>query len=177
MQIELCAEQWSWISADLLTGLVTILSVFGNAVAQHKPPRFEDFPMEKRFIGKPVRVHLVSRESRRFRTAIKGESLKPPNFAGHYRVVEIGCGTACVQFFVIDSRTGQVFIPRFFIVWGLMEDQKALASEYQPQYRIDSKLLVAFGSRQNDGKGMYFYKWERRRFKLVYAALKKQWEV
>lgn len=152
---------------------LAVLCLFAAVQAQNVPPHFEDFPVGKRFTGKPASVRLESAEARRFRTAIREQASDAPNFAGHYLVVDIGCGSACVQFFIVDSMTGRVFTPPFYLVWGLMEDQQELLPRYQSQYRINSRLLVAFGSRRNNGKGMYFYKWQNNRFTLVHTALKK----
>jgi hypothetical protein len=145
-----------------------------SLAGQHQPPRFEDFPISERFHGKPMPVRLASREARRYRTAIREGVKEGPNFAGHYTIVEIGCGSACVLFAVVDAKTGAVYFQPFPISYGMMEDQKELLKSYPQHFRIDSRLLVVYGSRKNDGKGMYFYKWERDRFKLIYTALKKK---
>lgn len=172
-QVWLQMKGFSITTGTFVRVALAVLCLVAAVQAQDTPPRFEEFPVGKRFTGKPAPVVLASREARRFRTAIREQASNAPNFAGHYVVVDIGCGAACVQFFIVDSMTGQVFMPSFYLVWGLMEDQQGLVSQYQPQYRVNSRLLVAFGSRQNTGKGMYFYKWQNNRFTLVHTALKK----
>ena len=49
------------------------------------------------------------REFANFRTRIVNEMKTGPNFAGHYAVVEIGCGTSCRFVYVADVATGKVF--------------------------------------------------------------------
>ena len=44
-----------------------------------------------------------------YRTRITNEMKTGPNFAGHFAIVEIGCGTSCRFAFVGDVATGQVF--------------------------------------------------------------------
>jgi hypothetical protein len=145
----------------------------GGTSAQSKAPRFEDFPVTTRFSGKPANVRLMSRIARRFRTVIREQAKQGANFAGHYTVVEIGCGAACVELAVVNAKTGDVYFQPFPIMFGMMEDQQELLRNYPQQYRRDSRLLIAFGSPKNGGKGMYFYKWEKNRFRLIYTALKK----
>jgi hypothetical protein len=172
-RVKLQMKEWSRTARTFVQAGLGALCLVAAAQAQNMPQRFEAFPVGKRFTGKPAPVLLASREARRFRTAISERASDPPNFAGHYLVVDIGCGAACVQFFIVDLMTGKVFTPPFYLVWGLMDDQQGLISQYQPQYRVNSALLVAFGSRQNKGNGMYFYKWHNNRFTLVHTALKK----
>jgi hypothetical protein len=75
--------------------------------------RFDEFLVTDAFKGKPG-TPLVSRpEERRFRTVIREGAKQGPNFAGHYTIVEWGCGTECIQAAVVDSRTGTVFQPPF----------------------------------------------------------------
>ncbi|MGO3742816.1 hypothetical protein [Kerstersia sp.] len=44
-----------------------------------------------------------------YRTRITNAMRAGPNFAGHYAIVEIGCGTSCRFAFLGDVATGQVF--------------------------------------------------------------------
>ncbi|SRR6266404_2565389 len=172
-RVKLQMKEWSRTARTFVQAGLAALCLLAAVQAQDTPPRFEDLPVGKRFTGKPAPVLLASRDARRFRTSVREHASDPPNFAGHYVVVDIGCGAACVQFFIVDSITGRVFTPPFYLVWGLMDDQQELVSQYQPQYRVNSRLLVAFGSQQNNGKGVYFYKWQNNRFTLVHRALKK----
>lgn len=45
---------------------------------------------------------------RMYRTRIHEGAAKGVNFAGHYSIIEIGCGTSCRFAFVVDLRTGAV---------------------------------------------------------------------
>lgn len=44
-----------------------------------------------------------------FRTRIRAGMSTGPDFAGHYAIVQIGCGTECTLAFVGDVATGQVY--------------------------------------------------------------------
>ncbi len=46
--------------------------------------------------------------ARTFRTAIQHGMAEGPNFAGHWSVIEIGCGTGCRFAYLADHATGRV---------------------------------------------------------------------
>jgi hypothetical protein len=72
-------------------------------------PRFAEFKVEKVFNGKPAPPVLLRPEERRFRTVLREGANAGPNFAGHYTIVEWGCGTECWQAAVVDAETGRVY--------------------------------------------------------------------
>ena len=58
-------------------------------------------------------VDLTSHpRARTFRTLLRAAAQEPPDFAGHYKIVRIGCGTSCVTIAVIDRATRNVFFPK-----------------------------------------------------------------
>lgn len=70
-----------------------------------------DLPMDRVYQG-PIHLPDFSGRDRayvNYRTRITNEMKTGPNFAGHYAIVEIGCGTSCRFAFVGDVATGQVF--------------------------------------------------------------------
>ena len=60
---------------------------------------------------RPVEPDVKSGEPHLYRTVIREEAGKGPNFAGHYTVIRIGCGAATVCLAIADARTGKVFFP------------------------------------------------------------------
>jgi len=80
-----------------------------------KDPRFEDMPVTEKFAGKPAPVKLLTTEARRYRTVIREGAREGPNFAGHFTIVTWGCGAGCVQFAIVDAKTGLVYSPRFYV--------------------------------------------------------------
>lgn len=90
-----------------------------------KIPRFEDYPVAEMFNGTPAAPRLVEPWSRLYRTRIREGVTKDygafrgsvylkskgPNFAGHYFVVNWGCGTGCLMMVVVDAVTGHVYPP------------------------------------------------------------------
>lgn len=82
------------------------------------------------------------RDFNTFRTRIRAGMREGPNFAGHYSLIQIGCGTGCSFAIVADNRTGR---PMNFPRGG--EDNMYLDLEFQR----DSRLLAAQWA--DDGAG------------------------
>ncbi len=97
---------------------------------QHRPPRFSDYPAGPIYHGQPAPVDLQSNVlAPQYRTRLRREASKGPNFAGHYTVVRWGCGTDCTGFAIVDAQTGKV---------GFLQPDAAIDLDY----RLDSDLLV-----------------------------------
>jgi hypothetical protein len=93
-------------------------------------PRFDDHPAGDTFTGTPAPVDLASAEgARRFRTVLREGAAQGPNFAGHYTVVQWGCGSPCQSFAIVDARTGRVTFGNGSLTVGA-------------EYRLDSRLLI-----------------------------------
>jgi len=94
-----------------------------------RPPQFEDFPVHHIYRGKPAPIDFNSNpQARTFRTRLKEAAAGGPDFAGHYRVAEWGCGSNCQDFTFIDSKTGAVLD-------GVDADRGA-------DYQLDSELFI-----------------------------------
>ena len=107
------------------------------ALAQTQPsdqnnplPTFQDYKVAHIYQGKPATPVLKTPEDRGYRTRIRRGAAGGANFAGHYAVVSLGCGTECSSFLIVDVQNGRVFA----------HAQK----EYTCQvfYNLDSRLLV-----------------------------------
>jgi hypothetical protein len=155
-----------------LSAISLVLCLLGVGVLAQKrsSPRFEDFPVKERFVGKPAPVKLSTRKARMYRTALKREAKLGPNFAGHYIVAIWGCGTfSCGGFGIIDARTGDVyFLPKLHHVTLAWLDQE----EREPiKFRKNSRLLILTGELTfEDGTmktGQYFYLWKNNRLRLI----------
>lgn len=120
----------------LVTAL--LLSVSACTVQPERPEQlpnrylYDDFrrhPVREIYHGVPAPVELDSHpQARQFRTRLSEGAKHGPNFAGHYTVVEWGCGTNCQQLAVVDARSGRV--------------SDWLTSELGSDYRLDSRLLI-----------------------------------
>jgi hypothetical protein len=107
-----------------------------------------------------------------YRTALRRASAGPPDFAGIYRLVWIGCGagSACPAF--LNRETGRVtFAPELRVVSWMPND---LAPDDRPAperltYRKDSRLLVVLGVRNENARtsGFTLYEWRGERLHLI----------
>jgi hypothetical protein len=141
-----------------------------------KAPTFEQYPSETIYKGKPAAVDLESApDARRFRTVLREGAKKGPNFAGHYAIVEWGCGTSCATIAVVDVKKGHVFFPKISpLGFPGLEEGNQLMDQYGTSYRKDSRLLIVNGIPSNKNKvGSYYYIWEAGKFKLIFS---REWE-
>ena len=112
-----------------LKASATMTMVIVNVVcAQHQNgrlPKFEDYPVAEVFTGKPAEPIIKTSLERMYRTRIRegvtkgwgvfrdGKEQPGPNFAGHYFVIQWGCGTSCLMMVVVDALTGEIhYLPQ-----------------------------------------------------------------
>ena len=92
-------------------------------------PRFEDYPVQEIFTGTPAPVNLDSHpDAKMFQTRLAQSFEDDTRFAGHYRIVSIGCGTACQSIWAVDLIDGTVY--------SLYTASSGVA------YRADSRLII-----------------------------------
>ncbi len=109
---------------------------YANTVHQAGRVSFDSYPPSQVISGSITLPDFQGRDrwARMFRTRISDAVSAGPNFAGHFTVVEIGCGMSCRLAYVVDAASGQVF--RF--PYGGEEQ-----SELGLIYASDSRLLRA----------------------------------
>jgi len=102
-----------------------------------KSTLFEQFPVTI-FDGQPVIEPNFSSNSNSiyFKTKIKKSLNEPANFAGKYNIVEIGCGTACLIWYMVDISNGDIFAL----------EPRGLDTEYY----VNSRLIIS-SSEYNSG--------------------------
>jgi hypothetical protein len=130
-------------------------------------PRFEDYPVAKIFRGKPRAPVLSTREARDFRTQLRHQAAKGPNFAGHFTVVQWGCGAGCATVAIIDANTGNVeeFAPLTFEdAW---RDGRIICP-HGSGFEITSELFILQGD-VNGKVGTHYFRWHNRRFSLLHV--------
>lgn len=150
----------------ILTAHCCLFLLSSNALSkQVREPAFEDFPVRKVFKGKPARPDVSRGMARRFRTEIRRQAQDGPDFAGHYTVVDWGCGTCCSQFAIVDAQYGKVYFPFSHIECANTPDGMG----HDWQYKIDSDLFILIGARNGKRGGKYYYRWRNNKFSLVRA--------
>lgn len=118
-------------------------------------PQFSDFKTSAEKLT-PVAPRITDQD-RTFRTAIRRGAASGPNFAGHYTFVDWGVGTGGRCWAIADAKTGRVSI-------GGLKDEACLTieggEEQEPQFRIDSRLLILSGHVGDDRVGVAYYEWD-----------------
>lgn len=140
--------------SNLLFGLALSGLPFAASAEAAKPvPRFEDYPEKTRYTGHPAAPRLDSPLARKFRTVLRDGAAQGPNFAGHFTVVEWGCGSGCRQLAIVDARSGKVIaMPFTTLALPLTADSDPDGAREAPpeEYRPDSRLLALRGCRDED---------------------------
>jgi hypothetical protein len=167
--------------------LAALLSLSGAAAAEDpaeycemsldaappQAPHFEAYAVPAEHIAKPAPVDLgKDRDARRFRTTLRDGAAEGPNFAGHYTVTSWGCGSACLQWAIIDAKTGKIFFDKRN--WVLDLNHVAFGGDdAAPQlpegttdlvglrFRRDSRLLILIGAPGEDAsrEGIRYLTW------------------
>lgn len=88
-----------------LTKSLILLFLPLTVAASKGLPRFVDYPVAKIVAARsPLRL---SHDDQDYKTRLRELYRSPPNFAGHYVVGEVGCGTFCSFLLAVDLKTGR----------------------------------------------------------------------
>jgi hypothetical protein len=133
-------------------------------------PKFEDFKVTEVFKGVPAVPILTTPRQRQYRTMIRIGAKSWFTFAGHFKIAGWGCGSSCMGFVIVDSKTGQVFNAPFeYYEWNdlvLNRDDR----DYGPtmeniSFHGDSRLVI--GCPEEKNCGTYYYEWTGSELKLL----------
>ena len=135
-------------------------------------PQFESYPAQEIFKGKPAAPKLKSERQRRFQTRILEGAAQGPNFAGHYTIVQWGCGASCISLLIVDAKTGVIYpLPFEALSFGFpyrFTDESGGIEELEPlSFRLDSNLLVMRGCPNEKDCATYYYEWQGERLRTI----------
>lgn len=129
-------------------------------------PAFADLPAKPVYSGPLAQPDTRSAAVKAYRSRIIDGARQRPNFAGHYRLVEWGCGTSCVMGAVADAKTGKV-IPLPFSVCcydGPMGEPGWSAIKF----KLTSRLILFRGQRDEEGaNGTHYYEFTGDAFRYL----------
>ena len=129
---------------------------------------FANYP-EQAYRGRPVLPQFRG-DQRAFailRTRLRDAARAGPDFAGHYRIESIGCGTECTNSFIIDVKTGRITGS-----WIPHGDGEFSTSE-NLSYRPDSNLIFELAHEVDVGGTSCFYGaylWDGARLRALAAV-------
>jgi hypothetical protein len=135
-------------------------------------PRFDQYRVTEIYKGKPAQPVIKSAADREFRTRIRDGAKDGPNFAGHFTIVDWGCGAGCVSIAIVDAANGTTYNPPFKVLgWDMVTYEgriAASADNFAPlDFHRDSRLLIARGCPEEKNCGSYSYEWTGAEFKLL----------
>jgi hypothetical protein len=96
----------------ILTVILSVVAVgaaYGGSLPAHSSHSFTDYSAEvyKGAFAEPDFQHS-SKGYWMFRTRIRDGARTGVNFGGHFAITGAGCGTGCIQYFMIDLITGRI---------------------------------------------------------------------
>ena len=138
--------------------LIFLISFFITFTAFSATPQFKDYPVTETFQGPNAPVNLSDPGVREFRTRLKEAAKLKPNFAGHYILTYWGCGTGCIDPWIINAKTGK-FVGVPFSV-STFPDDKGNPDD-RLQFKLGSNLLIIQGhlNEAQEG-GLHYFKLE-----------------
>jgi hypothetical protein len=145
-----------------MRGTVWFLFVISRFMVGAAAPAGESFPFDEYqagplFHGRPAVPRAETPLARDHTDIIRKAVRRGPNFAGHYTVVNWGCGSSCGTYVIVDNRTGRIYEPQ--------EISKGVELGVAgPEHRPNSTLMVVascpppeqYGYKNCERK---FYKW------------------
>jgi hypothetical protein len=130
------------------------------------PPRFSDFETTDVFRGPAAAPIIRTAFDRRFQSQIRRQAIPPPNFAGHFKIAEWGCGSSCVSIAAVDLKTGRVYEPPFSIL-GYGSPYQYEGGDAELENHVSSRLLIARGCPEDKNCGTYYYEWKGNHFEQI----------
>src|ERR1043166_6537137 len=147
-----------------------------NLAQKSTPPSFEKYSAVV-YAGKPAPLNLSShRLARLYRTSIR-EQLHDEgiNFAGHYTIAVMGCGTGCSITAIVDARSGNAYFPQVFEGWtSVIGDYEFKEGEDIRTFKTNSRLIKAIGRPRLSANekwglgGVYYYEWVNNQLRQVH---------
>lgn len=111
-------------------------------------PKASDYPSEQKNLEKRAAdIDFTSNKATRsFRTRLRKGLTEEPNLAGKYRIVGIGCGTSCMQNWIINLENGDIFdgFPSSFGVWSSSDSHLIVMNppSDNPEYMVSGTFGI-----------------------------------
>lgn len=151
--------------------------------AKSVEPKLRDYPVAELFEGTAAEPIIATPEARRYRTRIKtGVRLKHwvttekgeifsagPDFAGHYFVIQWGCGSQCAMMAIVDAKTGAVYPPPLNGGGNELHVPLDVMGPAKIEFARDSSLMILRNACEaaRCKCGIFYFNWIGDRFKLV----------
>jgi len=149
----------SSVTRGIVVALTLLLGSSSLLTASQQLPRFADYPAGSVYRGK-THALLPKYKDAHPKTGIPDAAQRKADFAGHYVVIEAGCGAGCSALSVMDARSGKIY--KFDRLIG-RTDWDGL------HYKVTSRLLVFRGElgvwdAKHTTHGTYYYVFKANHF-------------
>lgn len=129
--------------------------------------QFNNFKVDRIHKGRLASPNFnTDSNSRQFITKIKeGCKEKGVNFAGHYTIVEWGCGTSCQEMAIVDRISGQIIFSQ--VPFDTVDGHSGIS------YQVDSRMLIVNTETlsESDGYEPGYRRFNSRRKPIVYEII------
>ena len=167
---------------NILLSIIFALCISLSAFAQRGVPTFGQYAVAVAKV-RNITVDLKSSKyARNYRTNLRNAAKEGVNFAGHFVVVNWGCGTNCSETAIIDARNGKVFFPD--ILQGATFGFCELGDADEPiEYKKNSRLFILRGfksgdlDKKNTKCGIYYFEWTGTALRQIKLVEKKRMEM
>ena len=87
-----------------------------------------------------------------------------PNFAGGFTIVRWGCGSACVDWAIVDARSGRIVFPDAYRILVNVHGEGDRIN-----FRADSRLVILIGMphEKAEREGVHFLEWTGRDLRRI----------
>src|ERR1051325_7649009 len=164
--------------------LAVVILIFNSTLVSQsvKAPDFKQYPADVS-AGKPAPLNLRSHPmGGMYRTSIREQPHEQGiNFAGHFTVAVMGCGTGCSITAIVDARNGVAYFPHELDGWNVEPGVYEFAdNEDVRTFRADSRLLKIIGAPRLGAEekwgpgGVYYYEWKNNQLRQVHFAATKK---
>lgn len=124
--------------------------------------RFDEFPINNIYSGAIAPINLASNpKANTFRTRLSEDTKeKGVNFAGHYSVTTIGCGSTCQMLFLVDAKNGKVYNPPLLVDGELAIERDSNLLVINPANFMRSECVLSNPIAYEPNIATKYYVWE-----------------
>ena len=155
------------VRSVLVSVCLFALAGFEVTARGRKPvPRFEDYPVKDIHQGPSDKLVFETEDQKSAATYYQAIADGGTSFAGHFAMVPLTCGKACISADFIDTLTGKI-IPGTISNSGWTEHHDAFR---EVEFRRGSRLIVFAGQIDQTGPmGWHFYLFDDGAFKRIHT--------
>jgi hypothetical protein len=140
--------------------IASMIAIFIQPSSRADDDLFTKYPVKVTFHGHPVAPVLTTPDEHLFRTKIREGAAQGAVFADHYGIAIWGCGSGCLQFAIVDSINGQVYIFPYSVSANREIGERLT-------YHRNSRAVHIIGSLNEENSADRWYLWDGRQLNLI----------